>query len=951
MRGLAVIAVALLLLVVQAASAGTGPELRSGDHPGFGRVVLALPPGTTAQPAQDGDRLTLRFSPAAPVAAVPRAPRNVRALNASPGVVELVLAPGTQLRRSRLGDRIVLDVLDPPSAVTSRPAPARQPHVSAPIRHGFPIDRHTEDVAAAPPPPPPPPQQPPPATPPQPPPAPQVVAVAEAQAEPMRLAASAAPLPEGIAGRAASLPFDPQVGAAAFRRGDTAVVVFDQRRPIDMAGLRDDPIFATAAIQLLPGATVLRLKLPATLALSLTRSPTAWTIAAIPEAAREIAHAIRPEPADGVLRLPADGPGQVVSVPDHGTGGVLLVGTQLRPGQSIAVTRRAPEFALLATWQGVAVEPVSDSLSMRVNPQGFAVDVGAGRALALSVPSADSLAAVDAQNLTRRFDFPAAGTETLLRRLQAATAAAASAPARARGPRRMEVAQAMLALGMGAEAQSTLALSVAEDGRLADDPGLIGLSAIAALLAGRPAEAAGMADPRLTGSDEIALWRAIRIAMTRQAAPDAAALFAADLKLLLAYPAPLRDRLLPLAAETMATGGELAAAQKLLAERADDHSLDLARAYALQQDARAKGADPKPALAALDRVAAGPDRLARARAATEAVELRLSSGEITPAQAADALEALVFAWRGGALELNLRQRVAELRARSGAFRPALAMLREAADIWPDQRPALQARLTATFAEALAQDASKPLPPLELVALAEENADLIPAGEAGQALAARLADRLTALDLPRRAVPLLEKLAAQAPAGPARAELGGRLAGLLATQGDASGALAALTRTASTGLPAPLAESRTLVFARAAAAAGDLPSATAALAALGTDPAAALRAELLEAAKDWPAAQAALRDLAARAIPAEGPLDEAQARILLRLASAAAQTGDEATLAALREHDTLRLPDGKLAEMFRVLTAGPVQGVGDLPRAARETKLARALPDALRTLTP
>ena len=38
-------------------------------------------------------------------------------------------------------------------------------------------------------------------------------------------------------------------------------------------------------------------------------------------------------------------------------------------------------------------------------------------------------------------------------------------------------------------------------------------------------------------------------------------------------------------------------------------------------------------------------------------------------------------------------------------------------------------------------------PLDLVALAEENADLVPGGDAGEALAAALADRLLALDLP------------------------------------------------------------------------------------------------------------------------------------------------------------------------------------------------------------
>jgi hypothetical protein len=37
-------------------------------------------------------------------------------------------------------------------------------------------------------------------------------------------------------------------------------------------------------------------------------------------------------------------------------------------------------------------------------------------------------------------------------------------------------------------------------------------------------------------------------------------------------------------------------------------------------------------------------------------------------------------------------------------------------------------------------------------------------------------------------------------------------------------------------------------------------------------------------------------------------------------------------------------------MFRLLTAGPVDAVADLGRAAQETQLASRIPDALKSLT-
>jgi hypothetical protein len=769
----------------------------------------------------------------------------------------------------------------------------------------------------------------------------------------MTLAASPAPVPLGMTGHAVALPFDPGVGAAAFRRGASAILVFDERRPLDMAALRGDPVFAAGTVQLLPAATVLRLPLPAHEELRLTRTERGWVVTTTARTGSTLPtlRPIRPQPAVGLVRLLADSPGQVVSLPDPDTGSLLLVGTQRQRGEGVAVARTAPEYALLPTWQGVAVEPVSDRLALHLAAGGFVLDLGAGGEIALTAAANVAVAVADAHHFSRRYDFPALPAEGLRWRLQSAIDAAAAVGEQGRAAARVAVAQAMLALGMGPEAQSVLALAMAEDARLADDPGVIGLSAIAAMLAGRPVEANGIDDARLSGTDEIALWRAVSAAMRSEGSPQAAPVFAAELPLLLSYPPAVGGRLLPLAAETMALGGERAAAKRLLDSRPDDHALDLARAFLAQQEAAESGADPKPALDIYERLAHGPDRLVRARAAARAVELRLAIGMLTPAGAADALDKLMYSWRGDGRELELRQRVAALRREAGEWRPALSLLRETAELWPEQKPVLHARMADIFAEALTHDAVTPLPPLDLVALAEENADLLPEGEAGQALAARLADRLVALDLPRRAVPVLEKLAASSPAGPVRAAFGDRLARMHLAEADAAGALAALSASDAPSLPAELLEARTLTFARAAAANGDLPRATAALAALDTTQADGLRAELLEAAKDWPAAEAALRDYAARTVPADGPLDESAARTLLRLASAAAESGDDATLVHLREHDTQRLPPGKIAEMFRLVTSGPIQGVADLPRARQDTRLAGTLPAALQALAP
>lgn len=754
------------------------------------------------------------------------------------------------------------------------------------------------------------------------------------------------PVPGAISS-AISLPFGPDTGLAAFRRGETVLLVFDEPRPVDLEALRGDPVFGSATVQLLPAAAVIRFRPPPGTQLTLSRSPDGWSIG-IGGAAPSI-QPIGPVLANHEISFAAVAPGQVVSVADPETGGMLLVGTQRQPGQAVLVARRTTEFALLPTWQGLVIDPLADRVFLRVTQGGFLLGAEPG-GLALAAAPPDEAAYAGATALTRRYDFPPLPPQSLMRQLQAEIDAAAAAPPLARGPMRREAARTMIALGLGVEAQAMLRLAVADDAREADDPDTIGLTAIAALLAGRDGEAEGLADARLGGTDEIALWRAVRDVAGRNDSPAAAAVFAATLPLLLSYPQGLRDRLLPLAAETMARNN-LDAADALLGRRPDDRSLALARGLLLE----AKG-EKDAALALFDRLAADPDQSTRARAATRAVELRFSSGALDARQASDALDRQLLAWRGDQRELALRLRVAELRAQSGSWRAALALLRETETLWPDEHATIHARLKTIFAAALSdRDADRKSPPdlaapFDLVALVDENPDLLQAGEQDAELAARLADRLLALDLPRRAVPVLEKLV-KSSAGAPRASFGERLAALRLREGDAVGALATLAASQSDQLPAALEQQRIMVKARAIARRGDPTAAAVLLAGLGTAEADEARAAIMEEAKDWRQAEHALADYARRSVPADGPLNDTQRRTLVRLAGATVQAGDPAALAALRERQGKRMEGGPLGDTFRMLTAGPVQDSADLARAGKEIAFARSVSTGLRAMEP
>jgi hypothetical protein len=988
----------VLLLLPALLLIAAGPDavvaIRAGDHPGFSRLVVDLAGGADATVSRDGDRVVVALA-SDRLAAAPRAPRNVVSMSASGGQLTLVMAPGAQLRQSRIGGKLVLDVLDPGTAAPAAPASppagdAKAPAKPQPAAKGAAPARKPVGAAAAAPsashagpdatapapaartPAPPTPAATPTSTPapaPTPSPTPAAAAPPTPAAPPAKPAAPqpAQAAPESAAATAATdagpgagpvalmaqrvarpargfmVPFGATVGAAAFRRGSAALVVFDEKRPVDLAALRDDSIFGSAAAQVLGAATVIRVDLPPEFDLHMARTPQGWAVTAVPSPSA--LQSIVPRLDAGRLAMPADAAGAVVAISDPDTGSTLLVGTQRGAGQGMSVVHRAPEFTLLPTWQGVAVEPLSDRLALRADKDGFVLATQAGSpALALEATVPEMALQADAASITRRFDLRALPAPALQRRLQAQIAAAAAAPPLARLAPRKRAAEAMLALGQDVEAQTLLQVAAVDDPHAADDPDVAGLSAIAALLAHRMDEAAAIEDPQLNGSDEIALWRAVRLAELQEGSPAAAAEFAATAPLILAYPEALRARIAPLAAETMARNGEIDAARRMVAQRKGDPVMALADAMLKEADHDVDGA-----LAGYDALAEGRDRLLRMRAASRAVELRLAARRIDDATAADALEKLLFAWRGDDRELALRLRVAQLRENAGAWRAALTLLRETETQFPEHKDEVHAQLVATFDALLQSDSSARIQPLDLAALADENADLIPPGAPGDAIAAALADKLIALDLPNRAAPLLAKMMSAAPPGPGRAGLGARLAELRLAEGDASGALTTLADSGGEGVPPELAERRTLVFARAAAKRGDLPRALAALSVLDGAAADATRADLLEQAKDWPGAVAALNDLAALTVPAEGPLDVAQQRTLLRLASAAAQASDAATLARLHTQDDARMADAQLGQMFRLLTAEPVNATGDLPRSARETAMARSLPKTLEAI--
>ncbi|MBP0446241.1 hypothetical protein J8J14_15820 [Roseomonas sp. SSH11] len=903
MRGAAGLAFcATILLVPQALAERAG--VRLGEHPTHGRIVLDLAaPDIPYTIREEGEATLLRLAPGtvAELPATRRLPRNILSLGPAPDGLRFTTRPGTRLRHFRLGNRLVLDVMDsgppsPPRAGEPRRPPApRQaaPAPTAPLPVTSPI--------------------PPLADPPRP---------AEAAA-PRPAAIPAQPAPAGLPlrtlaseqGPALLLPLPEETGLAIFRRGELILAVLDGPRPFNLDGIRSDPVFGRIEAETLPEATILRLPIAAPAALQAQRQGHHWLLTLSPAGAREAT--ILPEPGEGRVQLRATAPGRPIPVADPETGLPILVGTVHQGGQAVSSARSLAQVDLLPTQLGVAALARADTVALRRSGDHFLL-LGVSGAIR---PGPDP-AGTEMSRLMElpRLD-PAAGQE----RLRAQHASLAAAPPLTRMPLRRAAAEGMLALGLAQEAQAMIRLAFQEDPRASSDPRSILLNAAAALLANRLPEARPLATAEMPANDEVTLWRALLAAMEGDASAAAPGL-ARTLPLLLGYPEPMRARLLPLAAEALQEAGDAGAARQLLQSAGDLPFLALARARMAEAEGRAE-----EALSLYATLASGRDRLVRARALRRAAELRLASGTLDAAGAAAALEAALFAWRGDAEELGLRLRIAALRGAAGNARAALDLLKDTAAIYPDQGDRIRPAQEAAFLQAIGQE-----PPLTAAALWESQPALLPKDQRGATALASLADRLAAMELPDRGVALMEQaLDRAAPAQ--RPALAMRLAELRLAAGKPAAALHALEAVPD---DPENALSRGLVAARARSALGAGAEAVSILRGLGA-PALPALAALLAERQDWIGASDAFI-----ALSASRPEDPATPQHVLRAAAFAALGGDAARLAAIRAAWLQRIGQGSLAEALALLTADPARGLSDLPRLQRELDLFRGFPNKL-----
>lgn len=871
--------------------------------------------------------------------------------------VLLKLPIGSKLRAYRRDNAVVVDVAggkqSKPAAVAAQPpAAAPQPEAAAPVV-AFPAEKTpaaeppveksaekpavADPVTAA-------------ASEPAAPdvkPVPAVVAPSVAAAPPVR---DPGPLSllyaNGEAGATLRFEWNKPVDAAIFRRGAYLWIVFNAPIPVDLADLRAKGKIAVTAVQQIPHptATILRLTTLKGFNPSIRRADTAWVVELTPQILQPgapIGVSLQPAAAPTRAFFTVREPGAPIVFQDPEIGDNLTVVPVSEVGQGVAREERLVDFTALLTAQGIALRPVNDTVVARAMPNGIEVTSRSG--LILSNESDRALRRSEAQ--PRLFDladwFGPRDGDVLARRRALQQDIVAAAPV-SRSGARLELARFYFAHGYGPETLGVLEAIQRDDPGFAADPHVRALAGGAMLLDGDLDGAAHeLGLHALDDEQDVALWRG-SLAVAKRDWPRAAAEFARGEALLPSYPRLLRNRLALEAAEAMLTTGQQEDASRYLDLVLKDapNAHDRAAAQLLTARALELAGEGEQARALLDKLAAGDDRPTRARAVMARTLADLDSGAVTRGEAIETLDGLRFAWRGDDFEMGLLRQLGELKLKDGDYRGGLEALHQAMTNFPDHpdHRAVSQEIAEAFSDLFVGPDAENVPPLKALALYDEYHELTPAGAKGDAIIARLVDRLVGVDLLDRAATLLDNQVQFRLAGKDKARVATRLALVQLLDRKPSAALATLDGGNKAGdagrdIDPNLARQRQQLRARALL---ELHRADEALTILGADnsvEADQLRADIYWRGKNWSEAAKTFGRLAGAARVREGQLDEDQARTILNWGTALTLADDQAGIARLAATYGTAMDTSPFRDAFRVIAGGGAAASGDIRQLA------------------
>ncbi|HVZ52232.1 MAG TPA: tetratricopeptide repeat protein [Pseudolabrys sp.] len=724
-------------------------------------------------------------------------------------------------------------------------------------------------------------------------------------------------------------PFLMPTPAAAFLRADTLWLVFDSVAPIDVGALSTGQAkgIRRAAFERAPdGAAVVRITLARPRIVSLDSDGPSWlvTIAdtvTTPSRPLSLARTVLPKNR-AAIAIPFEQAGQVHELRDPTIGDRLLVITAPAPVRGFLKAQQFVELRVLASAQGVAVQPAADDVTAQFDAR--TITIARPNGLSLSSGTTGKTEGGGFRNLT--FDTQVWGFDRaapFIARQSELMALAAAAPENKRKEARFNLARFYIARDMAAEAKAVLEVALSDE-RGADDVTGMVLKAVADLMLDRPDRALKtLLAPQIGAQQDAPVWRAVAYGRLGQWTEARAGFKNLD-DAIGALPVELQRMAMQEALRAAIEVGDYAGAARLLNEFdtvgvPDDLKAALDVLSGRLDEALGRNDD---ALAKYRSAAASPDRRAAAQGRLREISMMLKHGKMPRKEVIAALETLTTTWRGDETETEGLKILAHLYTEDGRYRAAFHTMRTALLAHPnsDWTRKIQDEAAATFDSLFLAGKGDALPPIEALGLFYDYRELTPIGRRGDEMIRRLADRLVAVDLLDQAAELLQHQVDHRLQGAARAQVATRLAVIYLMNHKPARALATLRATRMSDLANELREPRLMLEARALSETGRHDVALELIADIKGREARRLRSDILWAASRWRPAAEQIEELYGERWRDFRPLNDGERDDILRAAIGYSLSDETISLMRLRERYGALFADGPDRRAFDVVSA-------------------------------
>jgi tetratricopeptide (TPR) repeat protein len=726
-----------------------------------------------------------------------------------------------------------------------------------------------------------------------------------------------------------SFPFSASTAAAVFNRADTLWIVFDSTADIDLGALDGEAsrTIRGAEFTHTPDAGIVRIKLDHPHLASVDIDGPTWTVQ-IGDAAIDTTHALAITrnmigPNRSSVTIPFEQPHLVHRLDDPDAGDTLVVVTAFAPARGFVNERDFVEFHMLASAEGVVVDPLADDVKVELAPDKIIVSRPMGLALSTSL-----------QTLLRgsglrptMFDSQLWGFDqqgSYIQRQSTLVAAAASAPDNKRLAPRLDLARFYVARDMYPEAKGVLDVALSDQRTASEQGSATVLRAVTEIMMNRPDDALkDLADPSIGDQHDAPLWRALAYAKQGKWGQARDGFKTADAAVA-TLPVELQRVALKEEMRSAIEVGDFSTASSQLNDFQTigvPHELEPAMAVLIGRLAEGMGRN-EDALAAYQTAADSWDRPAAAQGQLRETLLRYALGDLKRDDVISQLETLTTIWRGDDTEIEALQMLARLYTADDRYRDSFYVMRSALAAHPnsDMTRRIQQEAARTFDALFLAGKGDALPAIEALALFYDFRELTPIGRRGDEMIRRLADRLVTVDLLDQAAELLQYQVDNRLQGAARAQVATRLAVIYLMNRKADRALATLRATRTADLTNEVRNQRLLLEARALSDMGRHDVALEVIGNLDGREVVRLRSDIYWAGRQWRESAEQIELLYGERWKDWQPLNDIERSDILRAELGYALGEDTLGLGRFREKYAAKMAGTPDAHAFEVVSA-------------------------------